>query len=140
DLVVAFGRFGLVPSVGRYETTFKQRSGDRRYPFWRLTLPDVAPWNPLEWDAGVRQRLNARRTGDLVWAVVKSITPIEPTRLVYDFCVPGRENFWAGSGIMATTTTGPGRDRPNGRWWRTFPLQALTASPSPFTATVNQPG
>ena len=29
DLVVAFARFGLVPSVGNYETTFKQRTGDR---------------------------------------------------------------------------------------------------------------
>src|SRR3954453_17041385 len=38
DLIVALARFGLVPSVGRYETTFKQKTGERRYPFWRLTL------------------------------------------------------------------------------------------------------
>ncbi|HZA84793.1 MAG TPA: hypothetical protein VFC13_25500, partial [Actinomycetes bacterium] len=71
DLVVAFARFGLLPSVGRYETTFRQRTGDRRYPFWRLTLCDVRPWSPLDWDRGVSQRLNARRTGDLVWARVR---------------------------------------------------------------------
>src|SRR5262249_47426653 len=89
DLVVAFARFGLLPSVGRYTTTFKQRTGDRRYPFWRLTLCNVAPWSPLEWDRGVHQTLQSRRTGDLVWAVVKEIREIEPAELVYDFSVPG---------------------------------------------------
>ena len=34
DLVVALARFGLVPSVGRYETTFRPKTGERRYPFW----------------------------------------------------------------------------------------------------------
>ena len=47
DLVVAFARFGLVPSVGGYETKFEQRTGPRRYPFWRLTLCNVSPWSPL---------------------------------------------------------------------------------------------
>ena len=70
DLVVAFARFGICPSVGRYETTFKQRTGERRYPFWRLTICNISPWSPLEWDKGVSQSLNARRTGDLVWAAV----------------------------------------------------------------------
>src|SRR5919197_2353574 len=31
DLIVAFARFGLVPSVGRYESTFRKKTGDRRY-------------------------------------------------------------------------------------------------------------
>jgi nucleoside-diphosphate-sugar epimerase/intein/homing endonuclease len=129
DLLVAFARFGLVASVGRYETTFRQKTGDRRYPFWRLTLANLSPWSPLQWDAGVTQRLNARCTGDIVWAAVTRIDEIEPTELVYDFSVPGLENFWAGTGIMASNTYGP-RMRPHdGRAIPTFVRQALENKP-----------
>jgi UDP-glucuronate decarboxylase len=129
DLIVALARFGLVPSVGRYETTFRRKTGERRYPFWRLTLPHVAPWSPLEWDAGVDQQLQARRTGDLVWAPIREIREIEPTSLVYDFSVPGLENFWAGTGILAHNTYGP-RMRPHdGRAIPTFVRQALANEP-----------
>jgi UDP-glucuronate decarboxylase len=129
DLVVAFVRFGLVPSIGGYETAFRQRTGDRRYQFWRLTLANVSPWSPLEWDRGVAQRLNARCTGDIVWAAITEISEIEPTPLVYDFSVPGVENFWAGSGVLAHNTFGP-RMRPNdGRAIPTFLRQALADKP-----------
>jgi intein/homing endonuclease len=129
DLIVALARFGLVPSVGRYETTFKQRTGDRRYPFWRLTLANVTPWSPLEWDRRVEQRLNARCTGDIVWAAVTEIREIEATTLVYDFSVPGAENFWAGTGVLSHNTFGP-RMRPHdGRAIPTFVRQALDGEP-----------
>jgi nucleoside-diphosphate-sugar epimerase len=129
DLVVAFARFGLVPSVGRYESTFRQKTGERRYPFWRLTLCNVSPWSPLDWDHGVEQRLNARRSGDLVWAQITDIVEIEPTSLVYDFSVPGLENFWAGAGVLAHNTFGP-KMRPNdGRAIPTFVRQALADQP-----------
>jgi UDP-glucuronate decarboxylase len=129
DLIVAFARFGLLPSVGQYASTLRHKTGDRRYPFWRLTLCDVAPWSPLEWANGVAQTLNARRIGDLVWAKVEHIDEIEPTDLVYDFCVPGFENFWAGSGVMAHNTYGP-RMRPNdGRVVSNFLVQALEGKP-----------
>jgi nucleoside-diphosphate-sugar epimerase/intein/homing endonuclease len=129
DLLVAFARFGLVAAVGRYESTFRQRTGDRRYPFWRLTLCNVTPWSPLDWDRGVEQKLNARRTGDLIWASVTEIREIEPTELVYDFSVPGLENFWAGTGVIAKNTYGP-RMRPNdGRAIPTFVRQALANNP-----------
>jgi UDP-glucuronate decarboxylase len=129
DLIVAFARFGLVPSVGRYETTFRQRTGDRRYPFWRLTLCDVRPWSPLDWDRGVAQRLNARRTGDLVWAQVQVIEEVPATPLVYDFSVPGLENFWAGTGVMAKNTFGPYMRLDDGRAFCTFAVQALRSEP-----------
>jgi len=129
DLVVVFARFGLFPSVGRYESTLRQRTGDRRYPFWRLTLCDVRPWSPLDWDRGVAQRLNARRTGDLVWAQVRTIEEIEPTPLVYDFSVPGLENFWAGTGVMAKNTFGPYQRLDDGRAFATFAVQALRGEP-----------
>jgi nucleoside-diphosphate-sugar epimerase/intein/homing endonuclease len=121
DLIVALARFGLVPSVGRYEY--------ERNAFWRLTLAHVTPWSPLAWDRGVAQRLQARRTGDLVWAPVTEIVEIESTPLVYDFCVPGLENFWAGTGVMAHNTYGP-RMRPHdGRAIPTFLRQALQNLP-----------
>ena len=125
DLIVAFARFGLVPSVGRYETTLKIRTGERRYPFWRLTLCNVSPWSPLGWDEGVIQKLNARVTGDIVWACVDEVREVPATDLVYDFSVPGFENFWAGTGVMAHNTYGP-RTRPDdGRMVPTFISQAL---------------
>jgi UDP-glucuronate decarboxylase len=125
DLVVAFARFGLVPSLGRYETT---RDG-RVFGFWRITLCNVVPWRPLDWDTGVRQTLNARRTGDLVWARVREKREVEATKLVYDFSVPGLENFWAGTGVAAKNTYGP-RMRPHdGRAIPTFLRQALQDRP-----------
>ena len=128
DLVVALSRFGLVASVGQHESTLRQKTGDRRYPFWRLTLCDISPWSPLDWHHGVRQTLNAGRTGDLVWARVKKISEVPATPLVYDFVVPGRENFWAG-GLWAHNTHGP-RMRPNdGRAIPAFASQALTGKP-----------
>jgi UDP-glucuronate decarboxylase len=129
DLVVAFGRFGLLPSVGQYSSTYRQRTGDHRYPFWRLTLPKVEPWSPLSWDQGVRQQLNARRRGDLVWASITRIEEVPATPLVYDFSVPGRENFWAGSGILAKNTFGPYMRIDDGRAFCTFAVQALRGEP-----------
>jgi nucleoside-diphosphate-sugar epimerase len=128
DLLVALGRFGLVPSIGRYEAQIRPGSGQRRYPFWRLTLPHVEPWSPLEWDQGVHQRLNARRFGDLVYARISSIEEIPATELVYDFSVPGHENFWAG-GVMAKNTYGPKMRPFDGRAVPTFVRQALTGKP-----------
>ena len=125
DLIVAFSRFGLVASIERHQS----RKGDRTFPFWRVTLCHVSPWRPLEWDRGVAQRLDARRTGDLVWARVVENREIEPTELVYDFSVPGLENFWAGTGVMAKNTFGP-RMRPHdGRAIPTFLRQALQDRP-----------
>jgi nucleoside-diphosphate-sugar epimerase/intein/homing endonuclease len=129
DLVVAFARFGLLPAVGLYSSTFRQRTGDRKYPFWRLTLCNVKPWSPLEWDRGVSQDLNARRLGDLVWAQVTSIAEIPATPRVYDFCVPGHENFWAGTGIMVHNTFGPRMRLNDGRAVPNFLVQALNNEP-----------
>jgi len=129
DLLVALARFGLVPSIGRYETTLRQRTDDRKYPFWRLTLQGVDPWSPLEWDSGVTQRLQARRHGDLVWASVKKIEEVPATPMVFDFSVPGLHNFWAGTGVAAANTYGP-RMRPHdGRAIPTFLRQALQDKP-----------
>jgi UDP-glucuronate decarboxylase len=129
DLLVALARFGIVASVGKYATTFRQRTGDRKYPFWRLTIANVCPWSPLEWDQGVEQGLNCRDRNDVVWAAVKSIREIPPTPLVYDISVPELENFWAGGGIVAHNTYGPRMRSHDGRAIPTFVRQALENSP-----------
>ena len=83
----------------------------------------------MAWDRGVKQRLRARCTADLVWAPVTAIEEIPATPLVYDFSVPGNENFWAGTGVMAHNTYGT-RMRPNdGRAIPTFVRQALADKP-----------
>ena len=138
DLVVALARYGLVPSVGRYETTFRQRTGSRTYPFWRLTVCNVSPWSPLEWPRGTDQRLNARRHGDLVWARVTSIEQVPATDVVYDFCVPGRENFWAGSGVMAHNTYGIRMRVDDGRAVPAFFNAALRNEPLPVHGDGSQ--
>jgi nucleoside-diphosphate-sugar epimerase len=129
DLIVAFARFGLVPAVGRYNTTLKSKATERLYPFWRLTLCNVSPWNPLKWDHGVSQQLNARVTGDVVWASVTEIREVPATDLVYDFSVPGLENFWAGTGVMAHNTYGPRMRPDDGRMIPNFISQALSNRP-----------
>ncbi len=54
---------------------------------------------------------------------------MDPTPLVYDFSVPGLENFWAGTGVIARNTYGP-RMRPHdGRAIPTFVRQALDNAP-----------
>jgi nucleoside-diphosphate-sugar epimerase/intein/homing endonuclease len=129
DLIVAFARFGLVPSVGRYTSRFRKRTGDREYPFWRLTLAKVSPWSPLSWDRGVEQILQARRHGELVWAPVKSIEEVQATDLVFDFSVRGLENFWAGTGIFCHNTYGSRMRAHDGRAIPTFLRQALQDRP-----------
>jgi nucleoside-diphosphate-sugar epimerase len=129
DLTYLLLRFGLVASVGQYETTFKQRYGTRKFPFWRITVCEVSNFDILTWDEDVSQTLNARRLGDLVWAQIKKIERVDTTAYVYDFSVPGHENFVAGLGVFAHNTYGP-RMRPNdGRVVSNFVVQALKGKP-----------
>lgn len=70
-----------------------------------------------------------RRVNDLVWAPITSINQVPATELVYDFSVPGRENFWAGTGLMAKNTYGPYVRIDDGRALATFAVQALRNQP-----------
>jgi nucleoside-diphosphate-sugar epimerase len=129
DLTYLLLRFGIVASVGAYETTFRERYGNATFPFWRVTVCEVSDFDILSWDRGVEQTLNATRTGDLVWAMVRAIEPIEPTEYVYDFCVPGAENFLAGNGVFAHNTYGPSMRPGDGRVVSNFIVQALRGDP-----------
>jgi len=129
DLDLLLLRFGLIASHGRYKTTFKERYGDKKFPFHRLTLRGLSDYDILHWDNGVSQNLQSQRWGDLVWACVKSVRPCVPTSQVYDFSVPGCENFLAGNGIFAHNTYGPRMRLDDGRVVPNFVGQALRGEP-----------
>lgn len=129
DLIYLLLRFGIVASVGQYRTTFRKKYGDRRFPFFRITICEVDNFNVLTWDCGVRQTLNARRVGDLVWSKITAIEPCEPTNFVYDFSVPGTENFVAGNGVFCHNTYGPRMRLNDGRAVPTFIGQAMRGEP-----------
>lgn len=122
-------RFGIVGSFGKYGTTFRKKYGDRRFPFFRVTICELDNFDVLGWDRGVRQTLDARRKGDLVWSRVKRIEPCEPTGFVYDFSVPQRENFVAGNGVFCHNTYGPRMREEDGRAIPNFITQALAGKP-----------
>jgi nucleoside-diphosphate-sugar epimerase/intein/homing endonuclease len=129
DLTYLLLRFGIVASVGQYETTYKARYGERKFPFYRLTVCAVDNFDILSWDQGVQQTLNATRWGDLVWATVSEIRPVQCTEKVYDFSVPGAENFVAGMGVFAHNTYGPRMRLDDGRVVPNFIRQALRGEP-----------
>ncbi len=129
DLAVILLRFGIVASFGRYETTFKRKYGERRFPFYRLTVCEVANFDILNWDKGTDQTLNARRQGDLVWAQVSSVSKSVATPYVYDFSVPDVENFFGGIGVCCHNTYGTRMRLSDGRAIPTFIRQALAGEP-----------
>lgn len=129
DLVYSLLRFGIVASLGRYETWISNQEAKKRYPFYNINVAQVSNFDILTWDVGVSQSLNATRFGDLVWAQIKAIEPIEPTEYVYDFSVPGHENFVAGTGIFAHNTYGPRNALDDGRVVPNFVGQALRGEP-----------
>jgi UDP-glucuronate decarboxylase len=129
DLSYLLLRFGIVASVGKYETTYRRKYGARRFPFYRVTVCELDEFDILRWDDRVRQTLNAQRIGDLVWSRVNEVRPCVVTADVYDFCVPKAENFLAGNGVCCHNTYGP-RNRPDdGRAVPAFLSQALRGEP-----------
>ncbi len=126
DLVYVLLRFGVVASLGRYETRISnRRHPERRYSFYRLTVCEVSNFDILTWDMGVSQTLNAHRFGDLVWATIRSIERVPTTEFVYDFSVPESENFVAGTGVFAHNTYGTRMRIEDGRAIPAFLSQAL---------------
>jgi UDP-glucuronate decarboxylase len=126
DLVYVLLRFGVVASLGRYDTTISNgKHPERRYAFYRLTVCEVSDFDILTWDTGVTQTLNAQRFGDLVWATIRSIERVPTTGFVYDFSVPVSENFVAGTGVFAHNTYGTRMRIDDGRAIPAFLSQAL---------------
>jgi nucleoside-diphosphate-sugar epimerase/intein/homing endonuclease len=129
DLAYLLLRFGIVAAVGNYTTTFKARYGDRRFPYHQVRVHGLDNYDVLGWDRGVRQSLDARRIGDLLWSEVREVRPCVLTHRVYDFTVPGCENFVAGNGVMAKNTYGERMRLDDGRVLPNFVGQALRGEP-----------
>ena len=131
DLTYAMLRFGIVLSVGKYQSRLgkKSEANTRQYDFYSLTACKLSSYDILTWDEGVSQTLNAGRFGDLVWARVSAIEPTAMTPYVYDFSVPECENFVAGTGIFAHNTYGPRMRINDGRVVPAFISQALRGEP-----------
>ncbi len=129
DLNYLLLRFGIVACVGRYFTTFKQKYGNRRFPFYRISIRGLSNFDILTWDKGVDQNLQRRRGGDIVWALVKSIHSRKYRGFVYDLSVPGAENFIAGTGVFCHNTYGPRMRLNDGRVIPNFVYQALKGLP-----------
>jgi intein/homing endonuclease len=125
DLIYLLLRFGVSGCLGNHTTTFKAKYGERKFNFYRVTVCNVDDFNILNWDKGVRQVLNAKRYGDLIWATITSIEKIEATPFVYDFSVENYENFVAGTGVFAHNTYGPRMRLNDGRVVPNFIGQAL---------------
>lgn len=137
DLTYALLRFGVVMSMGKYVSSIKSRPG-KEYPFFSLTAQGLSSYDVLTWDGGVTQNLNAGRFGDLVWATVTAIEPVETTAMVYDFSVPDCENFVAGTGVLAHNTYGPKMRLNDGRVVPNFVGQALRGDPITVYGTGTQ--
>ncbi len=129
DLTYLLLRFGVVASVGRYKTTFRQKYGDKKFPFHRVSVRGLSDYNILNWDKGVKQRLQRGRFGDIVWAHVKDVEKSDYHGFVYDLSVPGAENFIAGTGIFCHNTYGPRLRLNDGRAIPNFLYQALNGEP-----------
>ncbi|HEY7155577.1 MAG TPA: NAD-dependent epimerase/dehydratase family protein [Gemmataceae bacterium] len=129
DLSYLLLRFGILACFGQYETMYRQKYGDRRFPFYRITVCALDDFNILNWDRGVKQTLNAGRIGDLVWSQVRDIRRCVLTGHVYDFSVPECENFVAGNGVCAHNTYGPKMRLDDGRVLPNFMGQALRGEP-----------
>lgn len=135
DLIVMLARFGVVPDVEPHDT---KPTGDRHHHSWRLTIDNLSTWSPLEWHRGVVQHIDCEVSGDLVWVPVTEIAQIAATPLVYDFCVPEYENFWAGTGVMAHNTYGPRMRAHDGRAIPAFFSAALENRPLPVHGDGSQ--
>lgn len=122
-------RFGIVASLGKYTTTFKKKYGSKKFPFYRLTICELSNFNILTWDRGVKQKLIASRSEDLIWAWIREIKRCKPSSYVYDLSVPGTENFIAGNGVFCHNTYGPRMRMNDGRVVPNFIYQALNNKP-----------
>lgn len=129
DLVYSLLRFGIIASVHHYSTTITNREPRRQYPYYCVSITGLSSFDILTWDAGVSQNLRADRFGDLVWARITALQAVPTTEHVYDFSVPGYENFVAGQGIFAKNTYGPRMRLDDGRVVPNFVAQALRREP-----------
>lgn len=107
DISYLLLRFGVLAEIRRCKTPHRKKKGVRTHPSYRIRIKNLSNYNFLDWDKGVSQDLKDERTGELLWDTVTRIRKIGASEFVYDFSVPGTENFIAGWGVSCHNTYGP---------------------------------
>jgi nucleoside-diphosphate-sugar epimerase/intein/homing endonuclease len=96
-LQLALLRFGYYPCVQHIKNTLK----GKEYFSFRVTCWGIPP-NPFEWkeDQTLNPNKQTKIINDIVLGKVKSIKKFHYSGKVYDFQVPGNENFLAGDFVL----------------------------------------
>lgn len=127
-LTLILAKFGIIGSVSEFYTTVR-KGDDRQYKSYRITVQGLENYSILDL-ADVQQTLQARTTGNIAWAKVKSIEAFEIDDWVYDFSVPELENFIGGTYcIFCHNTYGPRMLENDGRVVSNFIVQSLRGIP-----------
>ncbi len=107
DLVLLLLRFGIIASLqGPYRNSAR-KGGEKKHIHYKVIAYGLDSLDPLDWSANQSQNLQTYKTNDIIWARVKEIKRLEYEGHVYDFSVPGVENFAANMGILCHNTFGP---------------------------------
>jgi hypothetical protein len=102
QILLLLNRWGYIGSKQKYTGNFK----NKYYPFFRVYASGMTDYNPIKWDSV--QNIQSKKSGDIVWANIKSIKKINIDDYVYDFTVPVYENFIAGDLVCCHNSYGPG--------------------------------
>ncbi len=134
-LVLILAKFGLIGEVSenQAEEQIAIEAKERKYSqLYSVTVENVTaamPLMPIHL-INTSQKLPVRTTGDLAWAKVTQIEEFTIDDYVYDFSVPGNENFIGGTYSLACHNTyGPRMLENDGRVVSNFISQALRGNP-----------
>lgn len=127
-LVLILAKFGIIGSVCEFYTTAK-KGASKKYKSYRITVQGLDNYLPINLSS-TTQKLQAKTTGDIAWAIVKEIEEFEIDDYVYDFSVPENENFIGGTYcLFAHNTYGSRMLENDGRVVSNFVVQALRGEP-----------
>ena len=107
DIVQLLLRFGIVASLQGPHQAAARRGEKKKYTYYRVCAYGVDPLNPIDWSEKPHQTLQTYRIGEIIWVRIQAIEKIDYEGYVYDFSVPGVENFLTSSGILAHNSIGP---------------------------------
>lgn len=127
-LVLILAKFGIIGSISEFYTT-AYKGAEKQFKSYRITVQGLDDYNILNLGQ-VQQKLQAKTTGNLAWAKVKTIQEFEIDEAVYDFSVPDAENFIGGTScVCCHNTYGPRMQVNDGRVVSNFIVQALQGIP-----------
>lgn len=127
-LNLLISKFGIIASTITVKSPYKK--GGKIYESYRMTIQGLSSYNILKWDVNsVKQTLQTKSTKQIQWGRVKEKTEFKINDYVYDFSVPGNENFIGGDLICCHNTYGIRMSMHDGRAVPQFIYQALNNTP-----------